>query len=104
MGDVDKVKGGWLSPDGELIPLLPGKEHLGTIEKYAEEHGIEYDRNECIYFVFIDLGFVMFDDFNIVANRKLNFQEKKAIEECLERQICDDEVAIFNKRLKRKLH
>lgn len=104
MGNVGKIKGGWLSPDGELIPLLPGKEHLATIEKYAEEHGIVFDRNECIYFVFIDLGFVMFDDKNIFASKKLNFFEKKMIEDCLERKINDDEVVIFKRKLKRRLH
>lgn len=104
MGDVGKVKGGWLSPEGELIPLLPGKEHLATIEKYAEEHGIVFDRSECIYFAFIDLGYVMFDDYNIVASKELKPQEKKTIADCLERQICDDEVTIFKKKLKRRLY
>lgn len=104
MGDTGKIKGGWLSPEGELIPLLPGKGHLATIEKYAEEHGIVFDRNECIYFVFIDLGFVMFDDNNIFASKELSLKEKKMIEDCLERKIDEDEVAIFKRKLKRKLH
>ncbi len=41
---MDRSKCGWCSPEGEIIPLLPGKNHLDTITTYADEHGIYYGK------------------------------------------------------------
>lgn len=46
----------------------------------------------------------MFDDYNIVTNRKLNLLEKKTVEENLKRQINADEITIFKRNFKRRLH
>lgn len=78
---MDYSKYGWCSPEGEIIPLLPVKEHLETITTYADKHGIYYDYYSSIYFYFVGLGFSWFTDYNIVTKENTPDENIKKIKD-----------------------
>lgn len=88
-------KAGWVSPKGEIIPVIPPKTYETTITEWAIEHNVEFDTNKNPYNSFIELGYIWFLGTSVVTNKELNFVIKRKIENYVGEKINSQNILIY---------
>lgn len=89
-------KSGWISPEGEIIPVIPPKTYESTITEWALNRNITFDKAKNSYISFIELGFIWFLGTSIVTKEELNFVIKRKIENYLGEKISLYNILIYN--------